>query len=423
MTSPGFVCATCGTRVAIDAVHPWRCPRESGDRHHVLLLVSDASVAPAIDDENPFVRFGPRMAWWAFARSRGFSEEQCVSLVREVDQRLIDSTGRGFRVSPLVEQPALATLVGSPARVWVKDETHNVGGSQKARHLMSILLHLLVSERTGGAPWSPPERPSLAISSCGNAAIAAATLARAMDWPIEVFIPEWAGGSVVATLESLGARIERCPRRAQDPPGDPTVLRFREAVSAGSVPFSVQGPENALCLDGGRTIGWESAEQLRASGVESLSGLYVQVGGGAFAASFSRGLGEGGVDAPLIAVQTEGCAPLSSAWRTCRATRGYAAEWTRHMAPWPEEPRSLADGILDDETYDWVADVDEMNRTGGRVVVAPESAVVEAAEVGPRLAGIDASPTATAGLAGLLVEGRLGAITGDVLLAFSGVRR
>ena len=28
---------------------------------------------------------------------------------------------------------------------------------------------------------------------------------------------------------------------------------------AGAIPFSVQGPENAWCLDGGRTIGWEMA--------------------------------------------------------------------------------------------------------------------------------------------------------------------
>ena len=33
------------------------------------------------------------------------------------------------------------------------------------------------------------------------------------------------------------------------------MLRFREAVAAGAIPFTVQGPENALCLDGGRTLG------------------------------------------------------------------------------------------------------------------------------------------------------------------------
>lgn len=145
---------------------------------------------------------------------------------------------------------------------------------------MSILLHLLIAEELKMTPWaSRATRPPLAISSCGNAAIAAATLAAAVNWPIDVFIPQWADGIVVDTLTKLGARIHRSPRRDNDLPGDPTVLRFREAVTAGAIPFSVQGPENALCLDGGRTIGWEMAEQLRAENLLHLTAVYVQVGG------------------------------------------------------------------------------------------------------------------------------------------------
>ncbi len=40
--------------------------------------------------------------------------------------------------------------------------------------------------------WQRRDRPRLAIASCGNAALAAATLARAAAWPIEVFVPDWA---------------------------------------------------------------------------------------------------------------------------------------------------------------------------------------------------------------------------------------
>ena len=89
-------------------------------------------------------------------------------------------------------------------------------------------------------------------------------------------------------LERLGATVVYCERRSSDPPGDPAVLRFREAVEAGAVPFSVQGPENALCLDGGRTIGWELAD----AGV-ALDRVVVQVGGGAFATCTGWGLGSG----------------------------------------------------------------------------------------------------------------------------------
>ena len=418
----GFRCASCGAFVGFDTFAPWRCPNESGDRRHVLLRMEAADIDGGLvrsddDDPNPFVRFRRFMAWHAFASAHGMSDTATIELVRE--------TNDGFRTTPVLRSSSLSDELGFAASggVWVKDETTNVGGSQKARHLMSILLHLRVAESLGLAPWTSESRPSLAISSCGNAAIAAATLAHAARWPLEVFIPEWAGGVVVSTLESLGADITRCPRRSDDPPGDPTVLRFREAVSRGAIPFSVQGPENALCLDGGRTFGWELAESLSAAGIEEVDAMFVQVGGGAFAASVSRGARESGLRAPLYAVQTEGCAPLARAWTTARDDDAMARHWSDHMWAWETEPRSLADGILDDETYDWVADVVEMKATHGRVVVARESNVIRAAQMGPDVGGVNVSPTGSAGLAGLLECRTELADDARVVLAFSGVKR
>ncbi len=144
--------------------------------------------------------------------------------------------------------------------MWVKDETGGVAGSQKARHLVTILLHLLAAERIGHLT----ERPRLAIASCGNAALAASTLAAAVDWPIDVYVPTWMTDGFGSELDRLGATVHRCERRPHDPPGDPAMFRFRDAVAAGAIPFTVQGPENALALDGGRTIGWEIAEQATA---------------------------------------------------------------------------------------------------------------------------------------------------------------
>jgi threonine dehydratase len=201
------------------------------------------------------------------------------------------------------------------------------------------------------------------------------------------------------------------------------VLRFREAVNNGSIPFSVQGPENALCLDGGRTIGWEMAQQFSKEKISGLDAVVVQVGGGAFAASLSRGLGEGGITAPLVAVQTEGCAPLSRAWNTAQSDANPAKHWTQHMWPWEKEPVSLADGILDDETYDWVADIAQLQRTDGRVVVASESDVVTASQIALQLTAVDASPTGTAGLAGLLAMRSELNSTGNVAVVLSGIRR
>ena len=174
-----------------------------------------------------------------------------------------------------------------------------------------------------------------------------------------MFVPDWADENVIGLLASLGASVTRCSRRATDPPGDPAVLRFREAVQDGAIPFGVQGPDNALCLDGGRTIGWELSDATVDGGLDRV---VVQVGGGALAACVGWGLGPG---VRLDTVQTEGCAPLERAWRRAQAAGLTAADagthWGELMTPW-DDPHSAADGILDDESYDWLGVFEAMER-------------------------------------------------------------
>ena len=71
------------------------------------------------------------------------------------------------------------------------------------------------------------------------------------------------------------------------------------------------------------------------------------------------------------------------------------------MWPW-DDPRSAADGILDDETYDWLSVFEAMDRTGGWPVVAPERDVLAAHALVQTSMPVDVSTTGTAGLAGLL---------------------
>lgn len=385
----GFRCAVCGTSVDIATPFAWRCPRATpADPHHVLHLVGSSDGAagsagsPPDASVNPFVRYGPRLAWWAFARANGMTDAACEALTHEVAGQ--------FRVTPFDRSTALSDDLDLD--VWVKDETGNVAGSHKARHLVSILLHLRAAETLGLLT----ERAPLAIASCGNAALAAATLAAGADWPVDVYVPTWMDDAFGARLDELGARIHRCERRDDDPPGDPAMLRFREAVAAGAIPFTVQGPENAYCLDGGRTIGWEIAEQAADMHV-TLDRILVQVGGGAFAACVGAGLGSG---VRLDTVQAEGCAPLAETWERLTYIDQPARYWSQVMRPWPD-PHSLADGILDDETYDWIADVEAMVESGGQPIVAPETTIVRAHELATA-AGFAVSPTGSAGLAGLL---------------------
>lgn len=172
-------------------------------------------------------------------------------------------------------------------------------------------------------------------------AIPAATLAAAMKCPLEVFVPEWASAAVVDTLQSLGAKVIRCPREPGEL-GDPCVRLANAAVASGALPFSCQGTANGLTIDGGRTLGWELAEQ-----VPALGSTFVQVGGGALATAVATGLAEGGSAAELFAVQAEGCAPLD---RAVQRVAEHGLGWAIHhrgsvMWPWESEPHSATTGF------------------------------------------------------------------------------
>ena len=439
----GLRCAACGTRVAVKTAMSWRCPNATGnDRHHVLLIESDVAPLRRTKHANPFIAFRRYLAWDAFADANGMSEADRDALIAELDATIATVAGTGFVFTPFARADALSDALGFSQNggVWVKDETHNVAGSQKSRHLFTELLHLVAAERLGLAPWSsadsstsaapasrpPQNRPPLAIASCGNAAFAASTLARAVAWPIQVFVPEHADAALVARLRGLGADVVHCARRDDDQPGDPCVHRFREAVRDGAIPFGVQGPENAWCLDGGRTIGWEMAYVAEHMEPPLIARLFVQVGGGAFAASLAEGFHAGGTRAALHAVQAEGCAPLAHAWQESakyKTALDAAGHWDQCMVPWSSTPTSFADGILDDETYDWVSVCRAMRASGGSPVVASEQHVRDAYALAHRTTDIDVSPTGASGLAGLLAARDRVSNEERVAVVFSGIRR
>ena len=461
-----LACAGCGASLPFDSAEPYACPaRGVGDVDHVVGRTLDpARVRFPLEggDPNPFVRYRELSHGYQLARARGMTDAAYVDVARALDAAVAKVWGTGFVETPLARHAALDERVGAlmPGGVWVKDETQNVAGSHKARHLMGIALFVEVTERVGLAKVGA-ERP-LAIASCGNAALAAAVVARAWNRRLDVFIPPDANPRVVAKLESLGARIAICQRTESSPPGDPCYHGFRKAIDAGAVPFCCQGPDNGLTIDGGATLGYELVSQLAESGVV-LDRLFVQVGGGALASACVRAFQDAealGVHVRLPrlhAVQTLGAYPLSRAYSRIAARiasrlgldpehdgveralklRGAASSiltaelaWaaahrSELMWPWEHEPKSVAHGILDDETYDWLAIVRGMLESGGHPVVVDEPTLVEANELGRDATGIDVDETGTSGFAGLLELTKRGVLakTERCGVLFSGVRR
>ena len=382
-----MICAGCGWTAPPLDPRPFRCQRAGmDDVDHVLARrLESASPVPYFDREpNPFVRYRTFTHAWHTAQAIGMSDGEFVDLVRALDARV-----GGFVVTPFEQRYGF----------WVKDETHNVAGSHKSRHLMGLMLWLLIAERID--PSLAHAR--LAIASCGNAALAAATIACAAKRELDVYVPDDASPSVITRLAELGANVTCCARE-RGVAGDPAYLRFREAVARGALPFTCQGNENGLVIEGGQTLGWELASQLAARGM-ALDDLFIQVGGGALASATIAALEEAqalGVlpRMPRIhAVQTL-ASPLRRAYDRVRE-RGIeeaTAHRSQFMWPWESAPHSIATGILDDETYDWAAVLRGVLSTGGSVITVAEDALRES----NRIAGDGVSATGSAGLAGAL---------------------
>jgi threonine synthase len=393
-----LVCAGCGSEPPPRAAFPFRCPNADvgDDVDHVLRRELAAVPGAFPDDANPFVRYRALL----HAYHAGLDDASFVALVRDLDARVAAVDGHGFQTTPFARSDALSDELGftSEGGVWVKDETGNVSGSHKARHLFGVLIWLEVAERLG---LTNGARPDLAIASCGNAALAAAVVAAGGGRTLRVFVPVDADEAVLERLEALGADVTVCPREP-GVPGDPTVHALRVALAAGALPFTCQGDLNGLAVEGGQTLAFELADA-----AVDVDRVVVQVGGGALASAVAEGLRLRGLQPRIDTVQTEGAWPLKRAYDAVLAQGGatalqYAARH-RHefMRPWEEEPHSIAHGILDDETYDWLGVVSAMEASGGWPVVASEADVVAAHDLARVATTIRVDPTGTAGLAGV----------------------
>jgi threonine synthase len=449
---------------------PFRCARaEPGDDiDHVMrrtLHVAAWREAPAADAgpaaatpgaANPLVQYRRRLYTYHLARAHGLADADFVDLVSDLDRRVASYEGHGHAATPFGPADRLGeTLDLAAGTLWVKDETGSVGGSHKIRHLAGVLVYLRVVETLLERGLLPEDAPGiahivaepaapLAIASCGNAALAASILARAAGRQLDAYVPPSAELPVLEQLAARGARLVTCPRREGER-GDPTYLRFREALLAGAVPFCCQGPENGLTIEGGQTLVYEMLDTL---GAAPLDRLFVQVGGGAFASACVRGFEEAlaaGTIARLPrvhAVQTDGAWPLARAydrvaalllarvdpdggWRSPaiapdeRADAAHAIlrlaapadiravmrEAVTHRAsymwPWEREPHGLAHAILDDETYDWAAVVEGMLASGGWPLVVTDGQLAQANAAAQERTGTPVCVSGSAGLAGL----------------------
>jgi threonine synthase len=387
-----------------DELLSFSCPNRGQDEaDHVLraelgpeAIAAGWPTTALAPSENPFVRYRKLSHTWHLATSRGLTDADYVGIANDLAAKLGDVDGKPVAITPLLDSEQLSTRI--------KNETVNISGSHKARHLIGTALHLEVADRLGASTRDA----TLAIASCGNAALAAAVVAKAAGRKLRVFIPPNASQAVVARLASLGAEQVVCERQDSDPPGDPCYLRFVEAVSNGALPFSCQGGDNALAIVGGQTLGWELLEQCSQ---QLPSDVFIQVGGGALASSlmqaFLMAKAAGIVETlpRFHAVQTENAHPLVRAWRLIEKSgepldtvRSHRSDF---MWPWESEPMSIAGGILDDETYDWLSIARGLEASDGLAHTVSEDQLEASQRLAIEASGIQVCVTGAAGFAGL----------------------
>ena len=280
MFSTNLVCSGCG-KIAdgAEGLH-FSCPNahdSESDVDHVLApenpiidqIDSLVKLNNSLNDidavsKNPFIRYRALLYPYRVAMAKGMLDSDYVDLVHDLNESIHTVGGIGFTETPL--------LWCKEMNAFIKNETNNVAQSHKARHLFNLMTYLLVMAKFDSKDSIRNKR--LAVASCGNAGLAAAQVAAAAKWPIDVCIPPDADPSVIVKLKEVGADVHVCSRVdthvetklgtiSTKGSADPTVAVFKNLVQdRKSIPFSVQGCYCGMAVEGSQTIAWEVIEAI-----------------------------------------------------------------------------------------------------------------------------------------------------------------
>lgn len=243
------------------------------------------------------------------------------------DQQHIVSLGEGW--SPLVRLRKVLPAIES---VYLKDEAFNPTGSFKARGLsMAISKAKELGVKT------------CVIPTAGNAGGALSAYCAKAGMQAHVYMPRQTPGAFVQECRFFGAEVTLV---------DGTIKDCAAAIRATGRTdwFDVSTLKEPYRLEGKKTMGYEIAEQM---GWEVPDVVVYPTGGGtgligiwkAFTEMAQLGWTNGRMPR-MVAVQTDGCAPIVRAFESGQPT---AAEW-EHPAPTTANglrvPTAFADELI-----------------------------------------------------------------------------
>jgi threonine synthase len=259
--------------------------------------------------------------------------------------------------------------------VHIKDEGRNPTGSFKARGMSSAVT---MAKAYG--------LKKLAAPSAGNAASALAAYSAAAGIEAHIFMPKDVPLANRVECESYGACVTLVDGLISDCARMIAERKEKERwfdVSTLKEPFRVEGK---------KTMGYEVAEQL---GWRLPHGIIYPTGGGVGLIGMWKAfdemqqLGWIGSERPqMVAVQSEGCAPIVKAWDEGKSSSDF----------WPDA-ETLAAGLRVPKAYGDYLILDILKKSGGIAVSVTDDEIMNSLRHWAKVEGIFAAPEGAAALA------------------------
>jgi len=285
----------------------------------------------------------------------------------------IVTLGEGF--SPILE---LGEDEWAPGlRLCVKDDGGLPTGSFKARGMaVAVARARELGIRRGFVP------------SAGNAGVALAAYAARARMGARIYLPSRTSSEMKSAVRAYGAEVVEV---------EGTIREAGEAArraETGSGAFDFSTLREPYRVEGKKTMGFEIFEQSGADGRPDA--IVYPTGGGTGLVGMHRAFGQLralgllSTEPRLIAVQSEGCAPVVRA----------LADGSSRVTPWTE-PRTVAPGLLVPQPFSSERVLEAVRESRGCGVGVSDEAILAAVVRLARGHGISASPEGAAPYAAL----------------------
>jgi len=286
----------------------------------------------------------------------------------DADEEIV-TLGEGY--TPLLPVPHLGQLVGLP-RLYMKDESLNPTGTFKARGLSSAVS---MARKLGYT--------KVAIPSAGNAGGALAAYGTRAGLEVFIAMPADTPSANVVECQMTGARVVL----VQGLIGEAAKLVERLQTREGW--FDMSTLKEPYRLEGKKTIGYEIVEQFRWQVPDVIIG---PVGGGMSLIALWKALAEmedlGWITSRrprLVAVQSEGCAPIVEAFRNAASA----------ATAWPK-PNTFASGIRIPKPFGDFLILQALRDSRGHALAVSDEEIYAAVREISREEGIFACPEGAA---------------------------